>query len=95
MNKSFFGYFTFYNKNGLHYKIKDHSPLHLTHKYLLMVYVYFFFFLLISKSNIHRWEIGGNQFDIVVQYILFIILFYLMKIGKNGAYIYLFSFLTF
>jgi hypothetical protein len=33
--------------------------------------------------------------DIVLQYILFIILFYLMKLGKNGAYIYLLSLLTF
>ena len=43
MNKSFVDYFTFYNKNGLHYKVKDHSLLDLTNKYLLMVYGYFFF----------------------------------------------------
>jgi len=43
MKISFVGYFTFYNKNGLHYKVKDHSLLDLTNKYLLMVYVYFLF----------------------------------------------------
>ena len=43
MTISFVGYFTFYNKNGLHYKVKDHSLLDMTNKDLLMVYVYFLF----------------------------------------------------
>jgi hypothetical protein len=51
MNKSFVGYFNFYNKNGLHYKVKDHSPLDLTNKYLLMVYVYFFFVFLYQSQT--------------------------------------------
>jgi hypothetical protein len=33
---SFVGYNTFYNKNGLHYKVKDHSLLDLTNKDLLI-----------------------------------------------------------
>jgi hypothetical protein len=43
MKKSIVVYFTFYNKNGLHYKVKDHSLLDLTNKDLLMVDVYFLF----------------------------------------------------
>ena len=43
MKISFVGYFIFYNKNGLHYKVKDHSLLGMTNTNLLMVYVYFLF----------------------------------------------------
>jgi hypothetical protein len=45
-------------KNGLHYKVKDHSLLDLTNKDLLMVYVYFLFFFYI---NIKRPQVGDRR----------------------------------
>ena len=77
MKISFVGYFTFYNKNELHYKVKDHSLLDMTNTDLLMVYVYFLFSLYI-KVNLPQVRDRRDQVDIFVKYILFIFLFYLM-----------------
>ena len=72
MTISFVDYFSFYNKNCLHYKVKDRSLLDMTNTDLLMVYVYFL------KVNLPQVRDRRNQFDVFVKYILFIILFYFM-----------------
>ena len=98
MSKSFVGYFTFYNNNGLHYKIKDHSLLDLTNKYLLMVDVYFLFSFSIKFK---RPQVRDRQKPVWFVCQLYIIYYfillddYLMKVRKNEGYIYLLSFLTF
>ena len=56
MKKSCVGYFMFYNKNDLHYKVKDHSRLDITNKDVLMecVFFVFVFFSYQDKTSLGR-----------------------------------------
>ena len=56
MKKSCVGYFMFYNKNDLHYKVKDHSLLDITNKDVLMecVFFVFVFFSYQDKTSLGR-----------------------------------------
>jgi hypothetical protein len=57
MKKSLVGYITFYNKNDLHYKVKDHSLLDITNKDVLIecVFFVFVFFSYQDKASLGGW----------------------------------------
>ena len=70
MKISFVGYFTFYNKNGLYYNVKDHSLLYITNKDLLIECVFFFFLFFSYQDKTSFWWliwepvfIGGGVSD--------------------------------